>query len=1055
MSRKAAASSALIVVAVLVGEVCVLGTSVAAQTTVTQKVSQYQSDLKQARERHDRLAEAMTLVSLGLLSKQIGQTQKALEYDQGALLIYRELSDRRGEANTLSVIGEAYGAIGQPAKALEFLCQALPISREVHDHSVEARTLSMMGQVYSDTGQPQKALEVLNQALQVSRDAHDAPEEANALYVMGEVYTAADPAKALDFLKQALSARQKLGDRGGEGTTLNAIGEAYWASGQPEAALEFYNKALPIEREVGSRSDEAVTLNDIGAYYQASGQPEKGLDFYNQALPIEREVGKRSDEAVTLNQIGTVYTDIGKPEKALDFYNLALPIEREVNSLSNESLTLHGIGEVYQDLGQPQKALEYYNQALPIERKVGDRRAEATTLNNVAIVYRDIGERTKALEVLTQVLPIHREVGDRRAEATTLHNIGAVYAELGQIDKAREYYNQALPIELAVNDPVGEAYTRWRLASAYNSLGGYLAALRLAQKAQNPSLQASIYASLMGYYRTNSQPEVAIFFGKEAVNRIQSIRSDIRNLSSDLQKGFLKANESPYHMLVDLLIEKGRLAEAEQVLHLLKEDEYFDFVRGEGGESPAAQTVALKPAEEIWGRRFHEIASRLVSSGAERGELVSKKELTAEETRRLIELDRDVAAGNAAFEKFMSDLAEHVGAQAQDSAKVEQLREAQGIMEHLRELPQGTVAIYTLVGEDKYRAILVTPDVEKAYEYPIKSADLNRMILEFRQVAENPRLDPRPMGGELYKVLVGGLSKDLELARAKTVMWSLDGALRYLPIAALHDGKQYLVEQYALSVFTPASNARLKDRPDQGWTAAGFGVTKSHEGAAALPEVRSELLGIIADTPGHGILPGEIKLDDYFTEDTMRETLLKRYPVVHVASHFLFQPGNERNSYLLLGDGSHLSLAELKNMPNLFGGVQLLTLSACNTGVGDTDGDGKEVEGMGVMAQRKGAKAVVASLWSVADASTSLFMQEFYRVRESSRTTKAAALRQAQLALLHGTGQGSASGSHRALVHDELPKPEQSKAPAFQLDTKAPYSHPYYWAPFFLMGNWL
>jgi hypothetical protein len=111
----------------------------------------------------------------------------------------------------------------------------------------------------------------------------------------------------------------------------------------------------------------------------------------------------------------------------------------------------------------------------------------------------------------------------------------------------------------------------------------------------------------------------------------------------------------------------------------------------------------------------------------------------------------------------------------------------------------------------------------------------------------------------------------------------------------------------------------------------------------------------------------------------MRDTLHKRYPVIHIASHFRFQPGDDAKSFLLLGDGGHLTLAELKTWANLFGGVQLLTLSACNTGVGD----GAEVEGFGALAQIQGAKAVVASLWPVADASTSRLMQEFYRIRES------------------------------------------------------------------------
>jgi CHAT domain-containing protein len=301
------------------------------------------------------------------------------------------------------------------------------------------------------------------------------------------------------------------------------------------------------------------------------------------------------------------------------------------------------------------------------------------------------------------------------------------------------------------------------------------------------------------------------------------------------------------------------------------------------------------------------------------------------------------------------------------------------------------------------------------------------------------------------------MAEDLRQARAQTLMWSLDGALRYLPLAALYDGKRYLIESYRVSVMTLASDTRLKDRPDAEWKAAGFGVTKAYADAPALPWVSAELAGIIASKPGDaGVLAGEVELDGAFTQQAMRETLLKRYPVVHIASHFRFQAGNETQSFLLLGDGAHLSLAELKTSANLFGGVQLLTLSACNTGMGD----GTEVEGFGTLAQRQGAKAVIASLWPVADASTSLMMQRFYRIRESSPgKTKLEALREAQLEMLRGTGNpaGNAEPARGVTVkaaHENEGNPA-AEAARFSADPKAPYAHPYYWAPFFLMGNWL
>jgi CHAT domain-containing protein len=285
-------------------------------------------------------------------------------------------------------------------------------------------------------------------------------------------------------------------------------------------------------------------------------------------------------------------------------------------------------------------------------------------------------------------------------------------------------------------------------------------------------------------------------------------------------------------------------------------------------------------------------------------------------------------------------------------------------------------------------------------------------------------------------------------------MWSLDGVLRYLPLAALYDGQQYLIERYRVSVVTLAGDSRLKDRPDRKWNGAGFGVTKAYEGLPPLPLVSAELAGIIATKPGDaGVLAGEIKLNGAFTQQALRETLGKGYAVVHIASHFRFQPGNEMQSYLLLGDGGHLSLAELKSSENLFGGVQLLTLSACNTGMGD----GTEVEGFGALAQRQGAKAVIASLWPVADSSTKVLMQKFYRIRESSPgKTKLEALREAQLELLGGSIQrATGTAPARAAIQEPVESRVAVEAPHFRVDPRSPYAHPYYWAPFFLMGNWL
>jgi len=171
-----------------------------------------------------------------------------------------------------------------------------------------------------------------------------------------------------------------------------------------------------------------------------------------------------------------------------------------------------------------------------------------------------------------------------------------------------------------------------------------------------------------------------------------------------------------------------------------------------------------------------------------------------------------------------------------------------------------------------------------------------------------------------------------------------------------------------------------------------------------------------------GVLPGgEEYLDEDFTAARLKDVSQREFQLLHVASHFQFSPRSENKSFLLLGDGQHLTLEDIQSQNYRFDNVDLLTLSACDTGRGGGRNEsGKEIPGFGSIAQQQGAKAVLVTLWKVADQSTAELMAEMYQRRQEKNLTKIEALQQAQISLL----------------------------------SQAKYSHPFYWAPFILMGNW-
>ena len=368
-----------------------------------------------------------------------------------------------------------------------------------------------------------------------------------------------------------------------------------------------------------------------------------------------------------------------------------------------------------------------------------------------------------------------------------------------------------------------------------------------------------------------------------------------------------------------------------------------------------------------------------------------------------------------------------------------------------------TVALYTMVTADHYRVIVITAAATVAREFAISDKDLNKKVADFQEVLRNPTKDPKPLAQELYKILIGPIKADLDQAQAETLVWSLDGVLRYVPMAALYDGKQYLVENYKTVTITPASIAHLSERPDvSNLSAVAMGISHKYEdNLPQLPAVVAELDGVVKDAQvdgANGVLPGSILLNNQFTEKAMENQLGGQHAVVHIASHFVFMPGDDSQSYLLLagknegGTGYHLTVADFRDNKNLvLRHTDLLTLSACETGMSGNAGNGREVDGLGTTAQLKGAKAVISSLWEVNDTSTGELMGDFYQrwAGGGGKVTKVEALRQAQLDLLLGRVKPGVGGNGRGFGTRE----REQQAPSG-------YAHPYYWAPFVLMGNW-
>jgi CHAT domain-containing protein len=226
-------------------------------------------------------------------------------------------------------------------------------------------------------------------------------------------------------------------------------------------------------------------------------------------------------------------------------------------------------------------------------------------------------------------------------------------------------------------------------------------------------------------------------------------------------------------------------------------------------------------------------------------------------------------------------------------------------------------------------------------------------------------------------------------------------------------------------------------------TILALGTSKAFPGFNALPNVPAELNAIVREGNAKGIYSGKIRLDAAFTANSLRGNH-DPFRVLHIATHGSFNPKSITASFLLLGDGNRLPINDIAALTNL-NPTHLVVLSACETGLSGSAQDGTEISGISGYFLYRGAKSVIASLWNVNDASTALLMQQFYKNLAGGTMTKAEALRQVQRDFINGKLTAKDAPS-RSDIEVQVTNPTRQIGPQT-------FAHPYYWAPFILIGN--
>lgn len=841
-----------------------------------------------------------------------GQKKKteAVRVREEILKLYQNAKDAVKEAIYLNRLGVMYGELNDRAKSAAYYERAAAVAEKTDDKKVKAQILYNIASEYSVTGRSAESVELFQKSLAFRRELGLKAEEGNTLSRLASIYSDLRKFKdALEYAQKAVKLAREIENRTLEANALSNSGDAYRNLKNYPASIEQLQKSLEIAHHLNDKKLESDALYSLSLTYQETGDTANALQTGRESLALFREVEDLFGIVAALDHIAAIYGNLGQYQKAIEFLEEVSDVSRKIGSPDKIGLSLARIGSIYSEMGFTDKAIKYSLDALPFLRDSSSITSEATTLINLGTFYAKKRDYEKALEYTVEGLIISRKIGDKRKEAGALESLALIAYLKQDAEISRRYLREALMLSGEIGDR---------------------------------NYEAAVLGNLLNLEKNYGDKNLAIFYGKRAVNLKQQIRVNLKEIDQDLQQSFLDKSADVYRDLANLLIEQGRIPEAQAVLDLLKREEFGDFVK-RGGAS--GETLPYSKAEEA----ALEIVEKLAAVGRELSELKGAKktrELSAAENERLdrIEFTEIPAANNA-----LRLAAEQLAKAAPDIQNALDRRMKDNIQNILPELDAKVVALYTVFGQvgdglsaekktDVGWILLVTPEFRKAY--PIDTKNLNKTVAEFRDVLKSDVYDAQPLAEELYKKLFlqtsdkqkTTLAADLEtyLADApdKTLMWSLDGVLRYVPTAALHDGKQYLVEKYRNVIFNTASLGSLKDDVRADWKILGLGVSeaktvRTSDGKTidfdALKGAEAELRSIVKDaSDAEGILPGTIQLNKDFTKIALLKGVRLGNPVIHIASHFSYNPANEEESFLLLGDGTPLKMSEFRDFPNLF-----------------------------------------------------------------------------------------------------------------------------------------
>jgi CHAT domain-containing protein len=744
------------------------------------------------------------------------------------------------------------------------------------------------------------------------------------------------------------------------------------------------------EKHIGGPDSQSHLTNETE--YADSGFYRQAVDYWRETARRHRQEGDRHAEAVALFNLASTQRALGMNRRAIRSLEVALSRAKEAQSddvplLANIISSLAG---AYLYNGHYSKAETLFVEARSKAVLLKDVRLESLILNDQANLYAFKKDYTKALDAYESAVYLADKIGAPLLAAKAQSNAALVKINQHQPQQSKRYILAALANLQKADDSHEKAQAQVKLGETSQKLlhelpdpnsfartvaGVLNKAIRYAGEANNDRLSSYALGVLGRFYEFAEQYRDALRLTEQAVFTAQQV--DAPDLLYQWQWQAGRLHKKLGNMADAIRFYRFSVQSLQPIRHELSR-------RNVGGAASFRETQ---------GGVYLELADLLLQQSS----LLEDRKKVSDyltEARDSMELQKE-----AELQDYFKDRCV-----VNAKTKTKTIDEA---------ISADTAVIYPILLPDRTELLVSYKDGMKRYTVPKGEALVTRQVRALRVKLEKRKTrDYLPYAKQLYQWLIAPMEEDFTRRTITTLVVVAGQSLRTIPLSVLHDGKNFLINKYAVAS-TPG--LKLTDpRPlHRNLNVLVSGLSEPVQGFPALRHVRGELEEI------QDLYVSELLMNRDFVTSKLSSALQDTtYSVTHIASHSVFT-GDVNNSYILTYDdritvdqlGQFAALGRDRDKP-----IELLTLSACQTAAGDD----RAALGLAGVAVKSGARSALATLWAINDQASAILVTEFYR-QLKQHVSKARALQRAQNALMQNVR----------------------------------YRHPGYWSPFLLIGNWM